>query len=328
MGIGMTIYFRQMKFFSVVFTILTFISVPSFVLFSLGKSPSGQGLWFTLSLGNLGYEDLACSHAKVDETDFINLNIECEVGNIAAMLDFGLSTKESGCPAPGADNILEMESVFTKLATDPQCNLASLDKAYVPYVKLSQQFQTCFGQPSCSLSINKTLVFSPDCISKMESDVSTYNGTLYEPDIFLLAQCDNLQLFNPLSGRQSTMTRQEVGSLLAFLDVICVLVFVLANIFQHRISEATVEEFKDISLQVSDFSIEVEDLPPLADYKNQHILKAVLWEYFHKVAAAQPQVIEEMKKTQKYESEVVDVFFGHKHLESLDLLSEIKERQK
>jgi hypothetical protein len=162
----------------------------------------------------------------------------------------------------------------------------------------------------------------------MDQNSVKYNGTLFEPEIFFLAQCDNLQLFNPVSGEQSAMTRQEVGSLLAFLDIICVVVFVLANIFQHRISAATVDEFKEISLHVSDFSVEVENLPPLAEYKNQHILKAMLWDYFRKVAAAQPQVIEEMKKTQRYESEVVDVFFGHKHLESLDLLSEIKERQK
>ena len=140
LGIGMTIYFRQMKFFALIFTILTLISVPSFILFSLGKSPSGQGLWFNLSLGNLGYEDLACSYSKVQESELVEINLECSVGIISAMLEFGLSTKESVCPTSGADNVLYMSSVLSSIATDPECNLASLDKGYVPYIKLNQQF--------------------------------------------------------------------------------------------------------------------------------------------------------------------------------------------
>lgn len=75
------------------------------------------------------------------------------------------------------------------------------------------------------------------------------------------------------------------------------IIFMLANAFQHRISEAAITEFKDLSLEVKDFAIEVTGLPSIKKYKNQHILKAMLWQSFIKTLEATPQQIPSMEKT-------------------------------
>lgn len=60
LGIGMTIYFRQMKFFALVFLIMSFVSIPSFILFNSSEGIGGGSIFFKMSLANLGQSDIAC----------------------------------------------------------------------------------------------------------------------------------------------------------------------------------------------------------------------------------------------------------------------------
>lgn len=55
LGIGMAIYFRQMKFFSLIFFILTIVSLPSYLIYSSGPFPAPLTQFlFRFSLSNLG----------------------------------------------------------------------------------------------------------------------------------------------------------------------------------------------------------------------------------------------------------------------------------
>jgi len=75
---------------------------------------------------------------------------------------------------------------------------------------------------------------------------------------------------------------------------------------------------------VKDFAVEVKGLPDISDYKHEKILKALLWQLFTSRVDKAPQEIEELKKTQRYQSEIVDIFFGYKDLSNLKALLKIK----
>mmetsp|Transcript_17451 Transcript_17451/g.26891 ORF Transcript_17451/g.26891 Transcript_17451/m.26891 type:complete len:91 (+) Transcript_17451:1418-1690(+) len=89
------------------------------------------------------------------------------------------------------------------------------------------------------------------------------------------------------------------------------IIFLLALYVQEKINQITVEEFKDELLSMSDFTIEVTGLPPVKEYKNEHILKALLWQHFDSILRVTPQQIKRMEHDQKYEKEIVDIFFGY-----------------
>jgi hypothetical protein len=60
LGVGISVYFKLLKFLIVLFLWFTFLSIPSYVFYSSGseKGPSQNGFEFALSalsLGNLGY---------------------------------------------------------------------------------------------------------------------------------------------------------------------------------------------------------------------------------------------------------------------------------
>jgi len=106
LGIGMTIYFRQMKFFAMIFMLLTIVSIPTYILFATTGPGEGGSLFFKFSLGNMGMSDVACSSAVIPAGELkAEIPISCKVGTISAMLDFGLSTEMSQCPAPSHDNL-------------------------------------------------------------------------------------------------------------------------------------------------------------------------------------------------------------------------------
>ena len=43
LGIGITIYFRQLKFFAMIFFLFTILSIPSYMLYGTGPSYGGGG---------------------------------------------------------------------------------------------------------------------------------------------------------------------------------------------------------------------------------------------------------------------------------------------
>ena len=145
-----------------------------------------------------------------------------------------------------------------------------------------------------------------------------------EPKIFALLQCQEKEL--QLWGQK--IERRTVGILIALMDIVCMLIFILANLFQRRINETTILEFRDSFLETKDFAIEVKNLPSIKDYKNEKALKAMLWQYFEQLVLSQPQQIKQMEKRQKYHGDIADIFFGMKSYGQLELLVKLNQLYK
>ena len=62
-------------------------------------------------------------------------------------------------------------------------------------------------------------------------------------------------------------------------------------IFIAKISDRAVKEFKDFdnALETRDFAIQITNLPSVKEYKNEQLLKTLLWYHFEEVIKNQPQ---------------------------------------
>ena len=72
------------------------------------------------------------------------------------------------------------------------------------------------------------------------------------------------------------------------LDVLCVLVYIIANYILLKLNEQTIWEFRESFLQAKDFSVQVQGLPSKQIYKNESLLKSMLWDHIVEVISEQP----------------------------------------
>lgn len=112
LGIGMTLYFRQMKFFAIVFLILTVLSVPSLIFYHGTGGPTSN-LFFTTSIGNLGQSDIACSSTEFSQNKTNSMTLQCESGTMSKIVDFGLESSTTKCPSKiqATDKILALADI-------------------------------------------------------------------------------------------------------------------------------------------------------------------------------------------------------------------------
>ena len=88
-------------------------------------------------------------------------------------------------------------------------------------------------------------------------------------------------IFDKFGG--ATLTRETIGMIVACADILCVLVFFFAIWFLKSSTELAVEEFKDQSLEIREFALELTNLPPRSFYKHEKSLRSMLWNHLVKV---------------------------------------------
>ena len=51
-----------------------------------------------------------------------------------------------------------------------------------------------------------------------------------------MTQCLEPEIMNPFTGKELNLSRAELGTVVTFMDMMCVIIFILAVIFMDRIS--------------------------------------------------------------------------------------------
>lgn len=142
--------------------------------------------------------------------------------------------------------------------------------------------------------------------------ISTRNPNLKEkPRVIMMAQCTENDLKNPFSGKLE-VTRKHLWILCAVTDILTAMLFMGILSFMIKISHKTIIEFKDFNNQIEtrDFAIQVTKLPQIKHYKNEQILKVLLWQHFEEIIKTSSQQIKCLAKTQKYHKQIIEIFFG------------------
>lgn len=97
-GVGVTLYFQFLKFLSMMFLMLTILSVPAYIFYFSGtQSDDGSGdmksFLGKLSLGNIGQSSYACNSATALGSE--KFNLYCAYGTLSTIVEFGQSLKTS-----------------------------------------------------------------------------------------------------------------------------------------------------------------------------------------------------------------------------------------
>ena len=102
-GPGIVVYFQSLKYFAILFTIMTILSVPSMIFYYSGnlKIPGDlKGAITALSLGNIGGSKLACDNSDSDlianTLDYqASMSLTCNFGVLDSIKEFGQVSQAS-----------------------------------------------------------------------------------------------------------------------------------------------------------------------------------------------------------------------------------------
>lgn len=124
-------------------------------------------------------------------------------------------------------------------------------------------------------------MFTPDCknqIVRLNYVAKRNPNFTWKPHIILLVHCVENELINPLTG-EAQINRKLMLIYIAVTDFAVALIIIIWLSQNQKMTEATLKQFEDLvdELHTKDFAIEVSNLPPQQEYKNQQILKCMLW---------------------------------------------------
>jgi len=98
LGLGISIYFKQLKALVIMLFVCVLLSIPSFILFTNGGyNDTTEGfteVFAALTLGNIGQSSsLHCNSLPLDQMR-TEVNLFCTFGEISALAAFGTGTKD------------------------------------------------------------------------------------------------------------------------------------------------------------------------------------------------------------------------------------------
>lgn len=195
-GIGMTLYFRQVKFLGCVFLLLTLISIPSYSVYlsSSASGYTGTSIFKQTSVGHLGESDILCESLQYADAKVLtkSFKLKCSAGEMAALLDFGPSTIKSKCPQR-MNEIDKEDRQSLKLLTDSSCNLAHMkSKSQSSILRLvNSEFEKCMNKPECSFSVDRSKMLDAECGKEFEKRFrdrasQAKDVVMAKPEIFLM----------------------------------------------------------------------------------------------------------------------------------------------
>lgn len=189
------------------------------------------------------------------------------------MIDFGLSTWDSRCPIVHMDDTLDYDNIINSVRTDENCNYRNLVVNSTFYKEINKEFTKVIGKESAIFNLNIATMMSDYCMKRIKklNYMSTNSEEFkWQPKIYLVAQCVEDNFINPLTGSVS-ITRKSILILTALTDLAIVCAFMVTVIFIEKISWKALQEFKDFdnSFETRDFAVQVTNLPPAKEYKNE-----------------------------------------------------------
>lgn len=120
--------------------------------------------------------------------------------------------------------------------------------------------------------------FSDSCKSDINDEIAKGNS----PQVIIVSECLITDIINPFNNK--IITKEDLGYLVAVVDIIVVITMVLFVYFLEKSQKRYIEQFKDQTIEMTDFAVSIKNLPP--DYMwnhDEHVLKAYLRAHFEAV---------------------------------------------
>eukprot|EP00347_Sterkiella_histriomuscorum_P007541 403348527 len=126
LGVGLSVYFKMLKFFMLVFPWFAFLSIPAYFLYYTGNKTEEQKVYVkyvlsVFSLGNIGQSQSTCNYGDLAAQTQIAIPLFCSYGTFEKINVYGLANDNSKCPK---DN-------YQKLELNSQCNSEAFLASYL-----------------------------------------------------------------------------------------------------------------------------------------------------------------------------------------------------
>lgn len=300
-GVGITLYFKMIKFLIYLFLCLSILCFPVFVIYWSGNESEIQ---FTnkqalsaLTLGNIGESETVCNSHFYSE-------VELEVPGVEVPGEVLPGVNVAGEKLLGEENELELfcsygqlvdlevfglekEGVSTcskqedeaRLQVDEECRYEPLEsQTEGMHAQIFKAFTTsCYRKESCTLRIAPANFTSQACQGKAR----LFNQDGSRRHFYAQASCVDWAIYLPYTDFQ--LDRDYLGLVVTVTDLVVLAVFLLATQVLHSYQKLDDREVDLQTLQPDDFTIAVTKLPDPRFYKNNDELKLLLWNHFEKL---------------------------------------------
>jgi len=257
-GIGIVLYFKQVKFLAIMTFIVALFAIPALVLYTMSNpydtnevtlySINRKSLAKT-TFGNLGRGGYACTHGNIGET----LDLTCLFGTINSLAAFGYGTDATTCSTESSN-----------LRLNPNCTLAAMGRER----EVVSAFSSCIGKQSCNFTLSYPMV-SAVC--------DVYNPT---STIYISAVCKSTQV--NVNINQFSFSKSTIAIVAVICDLIAIAIFAAGVALLRYYERKEVKTMKHNTRYISHYAIEVKELSniPITDPLS---LKEALWLHLEKV---------------------------------------------
>ncbi|CDW73927.1 UNKNOWN [Stylonychia lemnae] len=313
MGVGVTVYFKMLKFLMILFLWFSFLSLPAYLFYYNGNEVSYDKLTLkyflsAFSLGNIGQASNTCNYGDIRLQE--KINFFCSYGQLERIYVYGLSTKNSQCPSDFSQD----------LDVDSKCNFQGMGNKYES--QLNDRFENeCSGKNQCQFQLLKT-DFNAQC--NQEIDKRALDPSGLKPQIYAEALCQNLQV--PIPFTKYKIERSYLAVVIVVFDILIILSYIMAISILEKYEKEEDKFVNRKSLKTEDFSVSIKKLPPSAGFKNLKEYKALLWDHLENVVAREKQVITRLEGQQQDNvnfKEIVNIYFGMTSYSNMKILLEV-----
>ncbi|CDW91797.1 UNKNOWN [Stylonychia lemnae] len=313
LGVGISVYFKMLKFFMVLMLWFAFLSIPSYFLYYTGneteeKSNSIKFFLSAFSLGNIGQQ--------------VNVRLFCSYGSLDDLKIYGLGKNKTKCP----------KDTFDVLNVDGQCNSDTMNYQYQR--KVNDRFQSdCHGEKSCNFTIsindfNSTCqkkIVLPDIMNEdpyifFPANNETNSSSNQNRLIYVQAICQEIYIELPYINQ--AISRENLGLIVVILDVVIIFSLIF-SLYALEAYEKREDKLINRSLLTSEeFAIVIKHLPSRDDYFSIKELKVLLWNHLERVIKNEPQVLLLNKQSQN-DHKILNIHFGMTDFGKLKILIRI-----
>jgi len=113
-----------------------------------------------------------------------------------------------------------------------------------------------------------------------EGEVSTADSNTPEPQMVIVAECISDTIINPYNKSQK-FPKSSLGLVVVFIDFLVIISFLVFTWILQSSQEAYVKQFRNDTLEMTDFAIRVKRIPHDKKYgDDDEILRAFLTAHF------------------------------------------------
>ena len=262
--------------------------------------------WFaSFTLGNIGQDMDACGESNLSGMGS-SMTISCSYGRLHSLVAYGISKSDSySCRSLQEAEEFE-EQLLEECRVVMESDEAELEKQRATMFAAGREHDAeqfwqanCVGRSQCEMPIDlsdegplsktcrRTLrqrMRASKFTLKDKSLDQAYEEEVPEPVITVQALCVAGTVDIPYTGYK--IPKDDFGLMIVLIDFVVVIsISVFAYILEQRQMDY-VDEFRRRTIQMSDFSLRVKNLPNDEEYgDNEHILKAHLWDHFQQLLA-------------------------------------------